>query len=205
MLSIMLYFSNNSCCFPLHLALADVIDSYSGSTELLTIMNRLGAAISKDSLERFQVHQASVTNEMLPRDYIRPGSFYTASIDNIDKNSPFAVVYANQESRGFHGTSIQALEHAASTTTNTYDHRNTTSQAARNRPRNRKISMTFQELTNSSVFTSTSASAGLWLASNTSRPFTVDDFCICGDDMNVLNSVAEEVFIFMAVAIAAIN
>lgn len=46
-LSVMLHCINNRCSLPLHLALADVVDSYSGSAELLSILNRLGLLVAE--------------------------------------------------------------------------------------------------------------------------------------------------------------
>ena len=111
LLSVMLHCVNSHCSLPLHLVLADVVDSYSGSAELLSILNRLGATSSRDTSEGFQVAQAVSRNSLVMRDLINPSSFCTASIDNIDKNCPFAAVYTEQSSRGFHSISVQALEH----------------------------------------------------------------------------------------------
>lgn len=97
----MLYCVNNHCSLPLHIALADVIDSCCGSTEVLSIHNRLGDPSSKDTLEHFQVAKASEMKAMVLSDCDRPGAFCHASIDDIDKNSQFAAVYANQDSLGF--------------------------------------------------------------------------------------------------------
>ncbi len=91
LLSFMLHCVNSHCSLPLHLVLADVVDRYSGSAELLSNLNRLGPS-SRDTLERFQVAQAVSRNSLVMRDLINPSSFCTASIDNIDKNCPFAAV-----------------------------------------------------------------------------------------------------------------
>ena len=132
-LSVTLHYVNSHCSLPLHHFLADVVDSYSGSAELLSILNRLGATSSRDTLERFQVAPAFSRNSFVMRDLINQSSFFaasidnidenspllihtsslcTASIDNIDKNCPFVAVYAEKSSRGFHGVSVQVLEHS---------------------------------------------------------------------------------------------
>ena len=51
LLSVMLHCVNSHCSLPLHLVLADVVASYSGSAELPSILNRLGATSSRDTLE----------------------------------------------------------------------------------------------------------------------------------------------------------
>ena len=87
LLSVMLHCVNTHCSLSLHLVLADVVDSYSGSAELLSIVNRLGASSSRDTLERFQVPQAVSRNFLVMKDLINPSSFCTVSIDNIDKTA----------------------------------------------------------------------------------------------------------------------
>ena len=110
LLSVMLDCVNSHCSLLLHLVLADVVDSWRRSAELLSILNRIGATSSRDTLERFQVAQAVSRNFLLMTDLINLSSFCTASIDNIDKNCPFGAVYTEQSSRGFHGICVQALE-----------------------------------------------------------------------------------------------
>ena len=45
---------NSHCVEPLHLLLTDIVDKYSGSsTDLISIIARIGDGISKDSLSRF--------------------------------------------------------------------------------------------------------------------------------------------------------
>ena len=74
-LSVMMYSVSNHCVLPLHLALADVVDSYSGSEELLMILNRLGVTSSKETLQRFQVAHASAMQEKVLSDCVQPGAF----------------------------------------------------------------------------------------------------------------------------------
>lgn len=52
LLSVILFCTNNQCCIPLHLVLADVIEACGGSTDLLSILNRVGAVASVDTLKR---------------------------------------------------------------------------------------------------------------------------------------------------------
>ena len=102
--------ATSNATHPLQVLTADIVDSFSGSTELLTVLNHLGLTTSKDSLERSKMTQTrAVIGSGIARDFT-PSAFRIASVDNIDKNSPFAAVYAGQERRGFHGTSIQVVE-----------------------------------------------------------------------------------------------
>ena len=105
----MFFCINSECYFPLQMILADVIDKFSNSsTECLTILSRFGICVSKSSLVRFQVWISE--NEMASKGNKLRASFTMASIDNIDKNATFAAVSSQQQCRGFHGTSIQAVE-----------------------------------------------------------------------------------------------
>ena len=107
--SCLLFCVNRECHFPLNLIISDVIDKFTcSSTECLTILSRFGITVSKDSLVRYQVFAAKKEMEMKPS--VLSSSFCVASVDNIDRNSQFAAVTASQKPRGFHGTSVQAVE-----------------------------------------------------------------------------------------------
>ena len=47
-----MYCLDSTCSGPFHSLLADFIDSYSGSSELITAFNRLGVCVSIDTLQR---------------------------------------------------------------------------------------------------------------------------------------------------------
>ncbi len=49
LLSMMLFSVNSECTYPFHLLLADAVGSCGESTELLTMLNRLGAIVSLDN------------------------------------------------------------------------------------------------------------------------------------------------------------
>ena len=51
LLSVILFVTNSECFHPFHVLLADTIESCGGSTELITVLNRLGAVSSMDTLK----------------------------------------------------------------------------------------------------------------------------------------------------------
>jgi hypothetical protein len=98
---------NSHCVEPLHLLLTDIADKYSGSsTDLISIIARIGAGISKDSLSRFISSKCSDISEQ--NEVINSSSFAVASFDNLDKNQSYAKVVHGKDRSGFHGTTIQA-------------------------------------------------------------------------------------------------
>ena len=58
LLAVALFVTNDECSTPFHLLLADTVECCGGSTELITILNRIGATASVDSLKR-TVHSIS--------------------------------------------------------------------------------------------------------------------------------------------------
>ena len=51
-LSVILFVRNNECYFPFHVLLADAVECNGGSTELITILNRIGVVCSVHTLKR---------------------------------------------------------------------------------------------------------------------------------------------------------
>ena len=51
-----MFCANSECNFPLHTLLADAIECFGGSTELIRIFNRLGVVTSKDTHARYVEH-----------------------------------------------------------------------------------------------------------------------------------------------------
>ena len=80
---------NSHCIEPLQLLLTDIADKYSGSsTDLISIIARIGAGISKDSLSRFISSKCNDISEQ--NEIINSSSFAVASFDNLDKNQSYA-------------------------------------------------------------------------------------------------------------------
>ena len=50
LLSIILFITNPECCYPFHVHLADAVETMGGSSELITVFNRVGATASIPTL-----------------------------------------------------------------------------------------------------------------------------------------------------------
>ena len=95
---------------PFHLLLTDLIDSQGGSNELIHLLNRLGAVASVETHRRyvqFQLEKKLVSGILQSMDL---SSFTAASVDNIDFLQRHAAVYCGDQSRSWHGTTVQVVQ-----------------------------------------------------------------------------------------------
>ncbi|XP_035680555.1 uncharacterized protein LOC118418656 isoform X2 [Branchiostoma floridae] len=100
--------SDGQCSYPFHMINSELIHSYSQSTDLMQLLNRLGVCCSNDSHKRFI---SGMLDQLKLEDNhynLTEGSFTVASIDNINSGSPHAAVTGSP--RGWNGTSIQAVQ-----------------------------------------------------------------------------------------------
>ena len=95
---------------PLHTLLTDVVEMCGGSSVLVHILNRLGAVSSTDTHHRYV--QYTVTKQLqedkIPN--LAPHAFTIASADNLDCSQPHATVYSGDQSRSWHGTTMQVVQ-----------------------------------------------------------------------------------------------
>ncbi len=100
--------SGGHCSVPLHIILADFVDASGGSSELISVLSRLGAVASTDTLNR---HICTVSlqrkRDGLLNDLDKE-SFTVSCTDNIDISKSHASVYSGIQHRSWHGTSVQA-------------------------------------------------------------------------------------------------
>ena len=108
-LSCMMHAVVPSCTFPFHLALSDFVEAHSKSTELMRVLSRVGATAGIDTYKRYQKTIIDKNSEAGVNANIPFAKFSIATIDNIDKNEPGKRMYCGDQSRGFHGTSIQSV------------------------------------------------------------------------------------------------
>lgn len=91
---------------PIHLLLTDAIKHYGGSSDLIKVLNRVGAVSSEDAHSRLVTDVSQQRETELEKELNTP-AVKLASIDNIDVLSKYGKAYAGKTSNIWHGTSIQ--------------------------------------------------------------------------------------------------
>ena len=110
------------CSVPLHILLTDYIETSGGSSEIITILNRLGAVASKETLDRHIMRvSAQRVEEGLLKD-LNNQVFTVATTDNIDFLQSHASVYSGSQHRSWHGTSVQIVQPQQRLVTMLVDH-----------------------------------------------------------------------------------
>ena len=72
------------CSVPLHTLLTDYIEASGGSSELITVLNRLGAVASSETLDRHTVRMSAQGKQEGLLKVLDDKSFTVATTDNID-------------------------------------------------------------------------------------------------------------------------
>ena len=124
---IIMFCANSECNFPLHTLLADAIECFGGSTELIRIFNRLGVVTSKDTHARYVEHVVTQYEEGNRLKDLTKGRFTVASLDNLDFLQSHAAVYCGDQHRSTHVTTIQVVQPKPSSLSAT-DHKSSLSQ-----------------------------------------------------------------------------
>ena len=99
----------DTCTYPFHIIIANIVKRMSHSSKLLKIMNRLGLCCSESTLDRFLQHVKDDRDANGSLSSLNNNSFTHVSIDNIDVLASHAAVTADQV-RSWHGTSIMAQQ-----------------------------------------------------------------------------------------------
>ena len=105
-----LFATNQSCNTLLHHLVADTIEVYGGSRQLIRVLNRLGTCVSVDTHDRFVTCVAEKHKEDDLWNELKCDTFTVASTDNIDFIQRHAAVYCGDQSRSYHGTTIQLVQ-----------------------------------------------------------------------------------------------
>ena len=106
-----MFFANNRCCsIPLHLLLTDLIESQGGSCDLIRILNRFGAVASSDTHRRYVQFKVQQKMSLGFLNELNLDNFTAASVDNIDFLQRHSFVYCGDQSRSWHGTTIQVVQ-----------------------------------------------------------------------------------------------
>ena len=114
-LCVILFNTNRSSSVPLHLLLTDLVEFQGGSSELIHFLNSVGAIASADTLQRhvqFYIEKRRKRGILSELDLEK---FTIVSIDNIDFLQRHASVYCGDQSRSWHGTTVQAVQPTHST------------------------------------------------------------------------------------------
>ena len=105
-----MFCANSECNFPLHTLLADAIECFGGSTELIRIFNRLGVVTSKDTHARYVEHVVTQYEEGNHLKDVIKGRFTVASLDNLDFLQSHTAVYCGDQHHSTHVTTIQVVQ-----------------------------------------------------------------------------------------------
>lgn len=98
------------CSVPLHTFLTDYIEASGGSSELITLLNRLGAVASSETFDRHILRvSAQRKQECLLKD-LPSDSLTIATTDIIDFLQSHASVYSGSQHRSWHATSVQIVQ-----------------------------------------------------------------------------------------------
>ena len=106
----LLFVTNSKCCSPFHVLLADAVESNGGSTELITILNRIGVVCSVDTIKRVICYIFQERKEQGIKRLLFDTAFTIATVDNVDYMQSHAAVYAGNQHRSYHATSIQIVQ-----------------------------------------------------------------------------------------------
>ena len=91
-LCVLLFCTNSRCCMPMHLLLTDVVKHHGGSSELIKILNRVGAVSSEDTHGRLVTFISQQREKEMETEF-NPQAFKLASVDNIDVLSHYTKAY----------------------------------------------------------------------------------------------------------------
>ena len=102
--------SSGYCAVPLHTLLTDYVEATGGSSELISVLNKLGAVASMETLDR-HIMRVSVQRKMegLLKE-LDSSTFTVATTDNIDFLQSHASVYSGSQHRSWHGISVQVIQ-----------------------------------------------------------------------------------------------
>ena len=106
----LMYCTDDRSYLPLHSLVTDTVESLGGSSLLIRILNRLGICSSADTLARSIQYRIQEREQRGPEQECSPNSFTVISADNIDFLHSYARVFHGNQTRSWHGTTVQAVQ-----------------------------------------------------------------------------------------------
>ena len=104
---VMLCASSGYCAVPLHTLLTDFIEATGGSSELISVLNKLGAVASSETLDR---HTMRVSTQRKMDGLLKDLDTSTFTVATTDFLQSHASVYSGSQHRSWHGTSVQVVQ-----------------------------------------------------------------------------------------------
>ena len=104
------YTTNAQCSFPLHVLLADAIETCGGSDRLARLLNRFGVCASPDTHSRYVQYRVDKSKKDGPMRGLPDNAFMVASADNLDYIHSYARVYCGNQQSSWHGTTVQLVQ-----------------------------------------------------------------------------------------------
>ena len=95
---------------PLHIPLTEAILCHRGTQKLVTILNRIGAVSSIETANRRAVKVVENRMEKWIKAQLVEGKVTVVSIDNVDVLQPYVFVCTLDNTRSWHGTSVQCVQ-----------------------------------------------------------------------------------------------
>ena len=109
-LSVLVFCTSATCNTPLHVLVTEAVLCHGGTQELVRILNRLGAAVCLDTVNRLATHVVEKRISKGVLSDLVPECFVAVPIDNIDILQPYGFVSSLDATRSWHGTSVQCTQ-----------------------------------------------------------------------------------------------
>lgn len=112
LLCLVMFCVDDRCSLPMHMLLADLIDSQGqgGTAFLIHALNKLGICSSLDTLQRHIQSKIDPTKRHPCSGFFNSSTFTVVSVDNIDFLHSFAGVFKGGSNSSWHGTTVQLVQ-----------------------------------------------------------------------------------------------